>query len=70
LTSIELLTPPSSITGQQLRATRGSNTRGVNCLIALVMLGFGFAHVIGANILSRSDSLDRSPSAIAPVHTD
>ena len=70
MTGIELLTLPSGATGQAHHATCESNTRGVNWLIALLMLGLGVAHVIGATILSRGVHSDLSPGAIAAVHTD
>ncbi|WP_441244577.1 hypothetical protein [Tardiphaga sp. 768_D3_N2_1] len=50
--------------------TRGYNTLGIKCLIALVLLAFGIAHVIGAIILSRSAASDQRPRAIEAVHSD
>ena len=70
MNAVALLKPSSSVAEQRHSATRGSNTQGVNCLIGLVLLGFGVAHVIGATILMRGEQSLRSPGAMVAVHTD
>lgn len=66
---IALLKPPPSA-AERHRATPGSVTPGVTCVIALVLLGFGIAHVIGATIMVRGEEGHRSPSTMVAVHTD
>jgi hypothetical protein len=48
----------------------GSKTLRIKGLIAVVLIGFGVAHVIGAIIISRSTASDQGPSVIVAVHTD
>jgi hypothetical protein len=56
--------PPARARPAMNDGTRMPRTLGVNCLIALVLLGIGVAHVVGVTALLRAAVLHESQNAI------
>jgi hypothetical protein len=72
------LSAPVSATEASARARPATNdegirklrTLGANCLIALVLLGFGIAHVIGVTVLLRAAIPHERQTAILAAQGD